>query len=90
MKNFLPIGSVVLLKEGKKRIMIYGRLQRNNDNGKLFDYIGCFYPEGSIDTTKVIMFNHEDIETLFFIGFQDGEELTFRKKLSDAYEQQLK
>ena len=30
MKEFLPIGSVVLLKESTKRVMIFGRLQRED------------------------------------------------------------
>lgn len=31
MKNFLPIGSVVLLKEASKRLMICGRIQMRTD-----------------------------------------------------------
>ena len=33
VKELLPIGSVVLLKNGKKRVMIYGIKQTNNDTG---------------------------------------------------------
>ena len=35
-KKFLPIGSVVLLKEGKKKIMICGRLQVSADTPQTF------------------------------------------------------
>ena len=47
MKNYLPIGSVVLLNEGNKKLMIYGRRQLDSSR-KLFDYIACLYPEGNI------------------------------------------
>ena len=31
-KKYLPIGSVVLLKNANKRLMIYGRLQKAEDS----------------------------------------------------------
>ena len=41
MKDLLPIGSVVTLKEGTKKLMIMGRLQQNMKTKKLYDYAGC-------------------------------------------------
>lgn len=41
MKDLLPIGSVVTLKEGTKKLMITGRLQQNMKTKKLYDYAGC-------------------------------------------------
>lgn len=41
MKDLLPIGSVVTLKEGKKKLMIIGRIQENEKTKKLYDYAGC-------------------------------------------------
>ena len=46
MKDLLPIGSVVTLKEGTKRLMIIGRLQQNVRTKKVYDYAGCLWPEG--------------------------------------------
>lgn len=37
MDKYLPIGSVILLKEGKKRLMIYGVDQKENNTGKVWD-----------------------------------------------------
>ena len=83
MKNYLPLGSVVLLKGGKKRIMIYGRKQKAVETGKEWDYIGCLYPEGNIDENYMYLFNNEQIEQVFFIGFQDPEDLEFSVALGE-------
>ncbi|MDR1002734.1 MAG: DUF4176 domain-containing protein [Oscillospiraceae bacterium] len=82
-KKYLPIGSVVLLKGGQKRVMIYGRLQRQVSNEAVWDYIGCLYPEGNISEEYTFLFNHGQIDTVYFIGFQDGEELEFKKRLEE-------
>lgn len=75
---YLPIGSVVLLKEGKKRVMVYGRKLKSRDDNKEYDYIGCLYPEGYLASDDVILFNHNQIQLVYFIGFQDLEEIVYR------------
>lgn len=87
MNKLLPIGSVVLLKEANKRIMIYGRLQKKPNKEGVYDYIACPYPEGNIDSNKGILFNHKDIERIYFLGFQDKEELDYSELIDKDYEQ---
>ena len=82
MKKYLPIGSVVLLKESQKRIMIVGVKQKQVDSDKVWDYSACLYPEGIIDPERLYLFDTEQIERLYFIGFQDGEGLEFLQKLA--------
>ncbi len=82
MKRFLPIGSVVLLKESKKRIMIVGVKQKQIDSEKVWDYSACLYPEGIINPDRLYLFDSEQIERVYFIGFQDGEGLAFINKLN--------
>lgn len=84
MDNLLPLGSVVILKTGKKKIMIYGRKQIQVGTGKLWDYIVCLYPEGNINENYCYLFNHEDISKIYFIGYQDEEELNFQQTLKQA------
>lgn len=81
MKNntYLPIGSVVLLEGQKKRVMIDGRRVVSRSEGAEYDYQGCFYPEGVTGNGDVILFNNSDISMIYFIGFQDIEELAYRK-----------
>lgn len=80
-KNLLPIGSVVLLKGGEKRIMICGRIQVKEGSEEIYDYSACYYPEGIINSESMFFFNHEAIEMVYFIGFQDTEELSFRSNV---------
>lgn len=77
MKYYLPIGSVVLLHNGKKKVMIYGRRQVRNGEKLEYDYIACLYPEGNINDNHRYLFNHEDIETVVFRGYSDAEEEAF-------------
>lgn len=80
MTNYLPIGSIVRLQGGKKRIMIYGRKQIQKETQKEWDYIGCLYPEGNINESYTYLFNHNHIEKVYFLGFQDEEEFAFVNK----------
>lgn len=82
MKKFLPIGSVVLLKNSQKRIMIVGVKQKQVDSEKVWDYRACLYPEGILNPDRLYLFDSEQIERLYFIGFQDGEGLAFLDKLN--------
>ncbi|TYQ16264.1 UNVERIFIED_CONTAM: hypothetical protein Cloal_2787 [Acetivibrio alkalicellulosi] len=82
--DLLPIGTVVLLKDKTKRLMIYGRYQKSADNDKVWDYIGCLYPEGNIINNKAILFDHEQIERIDHMGLKDYEEESFLERLKEA------
>ena len=85
-EKFLPIGSVVLLKGGKVRVMITGYATIDmNQKDKVFDYCGCVYPVGVIDSKQNLLFNHEDIERIFAIGFSDEEQKTFIKNFKESF-----
>ncbi len=86
MKELLPLGTVVLLKGGEKRLMICGRIQTNVATNEVYDYSACYYPEGLISSKELFMFNNENIEKVFFIGFQDTEEFKFRKFINSTLE----
>lgn len=79
--NLLPIGSVVLLKQAEKKLMIYGVMQLNSGDQKTYDYIACLYPEGNIGEEFNYLFNHDDIERVEFLGFVDAEMQVFRDLL---------
>jgi hypothetical protein len=81
-EKYLPIGSVVILKNATKRIMITGFASMSPETGDaVYDYSGCMYPEGFFDYNQVCVFNHEDIAQLFSKGYVDDEQVAFEKKL---------
>jgi hypothetical protein len=86
MEKYLPLGSIVLLEGGEKRIMIYGRRQKAESDGVIWDYVACLYPEGNVSDEYTYLFNHEQIERVFFIGFQEDEEFQFNETLRTASE----
>lgn len=87
MEKYLPIGSVVMLKGGTKRVMITGFCTvPNEDKEKVYDYSGCLYPEGVISTEQVLLFNHSDIEKIYYLGYIDDEEKKFKERLLKVLE----
>ena len=86
-KKYLPIGSVVLLENAIKRVMITGFcIKGKEEDSKIYDYIGCLYPEGVLDTEKNLMFDHDKIQKIFAIGYSDEEEKKFKEKLDQELE----
>ena len=84
-KKFLPIGTVVMLKGGKKRVMITGFCAtERKDRTKMWDYSGCMYPEGFLSSTQTCLFNNEQIEKIYHLGLaDDDEERKFKKNLDE-------
>lgn len=86
IKELLPIGSVVLLKDGKKRVMVIGVKQTDTSTNTEYDYLSVIYPEGYINPETVFFFNHDSIETVFFKGYEDEEHDAFIERLAEFYE----
>ncbi len=82
-KNLLPIGSVVRLDAGERNVMICGRIVVPEGTDKIYDYAGCVYPEGISSNEDMVFFNRNNIEMLYFVGFQDTDELTYRSEVLD-------
>lgn len=86
--ELLPIGTVVLLKNGTKRVMIIGYFPMENGNETKYDYSGTLYPEGLIDSRKILLFNNDQIENVCFKGLQDEEQIRFQQRLKQLEETQ--
>ena len=87
IRDLLPIGSIVLLKNGEKKLMIFGIKQTSTDGEEMeFDYIGVMYPEGYLGGEYQFLFNHKDIAEVIFRGYEDAERTEFLVKLAEVYE----
>lgn len=83
MKELFPLGTVVLLKEASKSLMIVGTTQMDED-GNEFDYISVVFPEGYIDEETFFLFNHEDIESVLFVGCINVESQVYSQMMKNA------
>ena len=59
-EKYLPIGSIVTVKDINKKLMIIGYYSLEYKNSvKLYDYVGCSYPEGMLLKNNTFSFNDE-------------------------------
>jgi len=78
-KDYLPIGSVVLLKKSTAKVMIIGYLQAmagdadGSQGDKVYDYCGCLFPSGYEDGDHVYLFDHDQIDVIYDIGYINSE-----------------
>lgn len=86
--DLLPIGSVVLLKGAVKKLMIVGLKPIDEENpDKIYDYAGVIYPVGFLGDTSLLLFDHESINDVIFIGYDNPERQEFLAKLEIALEE---
>jgi len=81
--QLLPIGSIVLLKNGEKRLMVFGIDQEHPETKEVFDYSGVLYPEGNLGVETTFLFDHGNIEEVFFFGYNDIERQEFITQLAE-------
>ena len=71
-KKELPIGTVVMLVGGSKKVMITGYRSKNADADKVFDYNGCVFPEGLMENIYCL-FDAAQIEDVLYMGLESEE-----------------
>ena len=88
-ESSLPVGSCVKIANNIKTIMIAGYCFYDNQNKKMYDYIGIYVPIGIrksrqqlVMNKDYICFNSGDINKVTFMGFSD--------KMTDNYLKGLK
>ena len=83
LNDFLPIGTIVMLKDGKKSVMITGYYPISvvDDKKVVYDYSGCIFPEGILKSNQLGMFNSEQIQSIVYEGFKNEESLDLIEKI---------
>lgn len=85
MNRVLPIGSVVLIENGTKPVMIFGYLQSAlSDENEMVDYVGVPYPEGNINALMQFGFQMTDIREVLFEGYRTEEFKPYEEMLKIA------
>lgn len=80
-KELLPLGTVVLLKEAKRNIVIIGYSMFEHGTNKVWDYLGCAYPIGVVNSDTNLLFDAVQIDKVIFKGFSDQEGDEYREKI---------
>lgn len=77
--KYCPIGSIVILKASSIKVMIIGTIFLDvSTKGKVYDYIGCKFPEGILNKEDIFYFQQQDIDTILHFGEPD-------KKMQEAF-----
>lgn len=77
-KEYLPIGTVVQLKNSTARVMIAGYFPMPDSRpGEVHDYSGFKFPIGYVSDDEVYCFDHDQIELICAYGYQDQEQMQF-------------
>lgn len=91
--RFLPIGTIVTLKGGTKNVMITSYLifsKGKSSEKKLFDYGGCPFPEGIIESDYAVGFDHDKIEKIVHMGLENADQKKFSDTLNKTYNEARK
>lgn len=86
MKKILPVGSVVYLKEGSTPVVVIAVAQFAElpqfEKKAYFDYVASIYPQG-LEIEQVYYFNHEDIATVEFTGYESEQHDRYIKAIEE-------
>lgn len=85
-KDLLPIGSVVALGGATRKLMIIGLLVQDEQTKTMYDYIGEPFPEGYIDAETMFLFQHEDIDSVHFLGYINAEVQSYQASVREELE----
>ncbi len=86
--RYLPIGSVVKLKNNNKIVMITGYYSVEYARDlEIYDYSGCAYPEGVMIKSSCCSFNQSDIKDVLFEGYKTEEYKTLTNGLNEIDEE---
>ena len=86
----LPIGTVCTLKGANKKIMITAFFIAEESNPtEFYDYCGCLWPEGMLDSKNHFLFNRDKIGSIQHIGYSNDEEKNFKQELNTLIKEKL-
>jgi len=82
-KKVLPIGTVVKLKGGTRNLMITGFKFSTKDDEKVYDYVGCIFPEGIMENVYSL-FDGKQIEEVIYMGYESEKHDKITTKIKNT------
>nr|WP_289037211.1 DUF4176 domain-containing protein [uncultured Allobacillus sp.] len=84
-KHYLPVGSVIGLKNDSRRLLVIGRQLYSASNHVIRDFAALEYPNGFVSSEeKFILFDRKDIEVVYHYGYVDDKEMELDQLLQEA------
>lgn len=85
--DYLPLGSVVILKGGVQKIVLVARGMVVEMDGvpKFFEYGGSLYPQGIV-SEHIMYFNSGDIQKVIFEGYTDDDDSLMIDNINEWFE----
>ena len=86
--QYLPIGTIVSVEgiQGKVMIVDTRILHERRGNEEKYDYLGTYYPRGTINLNDFVGFNESQIEVVHQLGYVNEEFLEFADSLLEYLE----
>lgn len=82
--SYLPIGSVVRLRDGERPVVVAGCMAVDGVTNRLWDYMGYPWPEGRQDASKDYFFDSDMVVEVLQIGFLDHAAIEYQRLLAAA------
>ena len=91
IEKYLPIGTIVILKTAKRKLMITGYLPVSTLDGKteVYDYSGCLFPDGILNSDELGLFNHDQIEKVFYNGYVNEESSEYLNNMKNINKDEI-
>ena len=86
-EKYLPVGSVVLLEGATQKLVVIGYGVKSDETNELYDYAAAPYPIGVISNDQTLVFNHEQIKDVYYMGYSDEQYNEFNLKLNNLMEE---
>jgi len=71
MREILPIGTVVKLKESADVLLMITGYFPENEKGERKEYMAVIFPLGVIEGNQYLIFYEEDIKEIVFRGYEN-------------------
>ena len=79
-EDWLPVGSMVRLKDGERPVMVTGYMAVDGGSGRIWDYVGYPYPEGKT-SSQDYFFDKDMIAEIRLVGYLDQGAVTLLSAL---------